>query len=132
MWRTKMWVAIACASVSAAIQGATPEFEFESKGVCDREIRKKADRLVLKRLRDGLIRARVTLTSYCLGPSYVPQVEYSMDHVKLQLTSSCEQMAIDLSCKMELTFRLLREVARGTEVVVRLDSNESQLRAIAP
>jgi hypothetical protein len=121
---------IACTCFAAP--SVDKDFEFDSKGVCDRQDSKRPDRLTLGRFRDGSIRARILVTSYCLGPGYTPHVEYLTDRVNLKVTTECEQIAIDVSCKMELTFHLLRKVAQGTPVIFSRSSNDQELRAIAP
>lgn len=132
MRRAMIFVTLAFASLSSADTAPSTEFEFKSNAVCSGRETRRGDKLTLKRGRDGVVQARILFNSYCLVEQYAPDVKYSSDEVQLRVERGCEEIAVDLACKVELSFRLNKVIARGTPIVFGFDSSEHHLRAVAP
>jgi len=123
---------LAIASLCSAATAPPSGFEFKWKGVCSDRYTQRDDKLTLKRGRDGIVQARISITSYCLSGDYTPDVKYLIDQVQLRVERDCEEIAVDLACRDELTFRLKNEITRGTPILFGVDSREPHLRAVTP
>jgi hypothetical protein len=132
MRRAKILATLAIAALCSAGTPPPQDFEFKSKGVCSDREPIREDKLTLRRGRNAIVQARIVFTYGCFAEEYAPDVRYLADKVQLRVERGCGEIAVDLVCKQELTFRLRRQVARGTPVVFGFNSDEPHLRAVAP
>jgi hypothetical protein len=133
MRRAKILPILATATLCSAAAAPSSDFEFGSQGVCNDHMASRKDKLTLRRLRDGTVQARVVFNYSCLWEGdQAPRVDYLTDRVQLRADWGCDEIAVDLLCKQELTFRLTRAVARGTRIHFGFGSEEPHLSAIAP
>ena len=119
-------------SASVAALAAPPDFEFRSGGSCGGNEVLRKQSLKVRRLPGGKIQARIVYTSFCVDEDYAPQVDYQESSVQLRVHRNDDELTLHCLCTTVLTFKLTREVRRGTPISFAFGSDEPHLHTVAP